>query len=117
MIGVKPYDKYSHKAKGTVFDKHLKLNQKSESEKITASYVKLNNKSPKKMSKIVLGTGIGGFESCNDDEQESIYEMIEQEERSGNYYRIFPLKHNLDYYSQFFDQDKYWIQLFKSHFG
>lgn len=117
LIGVKPYDKYSHKTKGTIFDKHLKLNQKSESEKITASYVKLNTRSPKKMSKIVIGTGIGGFESSGDEEQEMISEIIEQEERSGNYNRIFPLKHNIDYYSQFFDQDKYWVQTLKSHFG
>ena len=117
LVGVRPYDKYSHKSKGAVFDKPPKLTQKSESEKIPSSYTKLNSKSPKKMTKIVLGTGISGFESGGDEDQDMINEMIEQEERSGNYYRIFPLKSNIDYYSQFFDQEKYWIQLFKTHFG
>lgn len=82
LIGVKPYDKSSDKGRTSLYNKIPKLKQKSESEKISASYGKLYSNSPKKMMKApsnVNATAVNDMTRAED--YEVLSEFIEQEDR------------------------------------
>lgn len=83
LSGVRPYDKYSSKPKGpNIFEKHLKMTGKSESEKTCLTGGKLIVKSPKKMSKISFDSEFfTGLEPLENDDFEVLSEFIEQEQR------------------------------------
>jgi hypothetical protein len=104
LVGIRPYDK--NKITGKTSFSKPKLTHKAESEKVTSSYSKLYS-SPKKLQKGVIGSSIMEDDVTKTTDKDVLYEFLEQEQRSGNYNRIFPMADNIEYYSQFFENERY----------
>eukprot|EP00742_Colponemidia_sp_Colp-10_P003406 GILJ01003627.1.p1 GENE.GILJ01003627.1~~GILJ01003627.1.p1 ORF type:complete len:790 (+),score=95.75 GILJ01003627.1:266-2371(+) len=47
------------------------------------------------------------FDEMTDEDWDILLEMEEESYRRGNFQRIFPLAHNVDYYAQFFETPRY----------
>lgn len=109
LVGIKPYDKNQDQKK-TIGSYKPKLTHKAESEKITSSYTKLNA-SPKRLQNGVVGSSIAENDVSKTTDKDVLYEFLEQQNRTGNYERIFPLTDNIDYYSQFFENERYYNDL------
>lgn len=109
LVGVRPYDRNADKVKtSSIYGRPPKLQFKSESEKVSSSYAKIYNISPKKTATSNFGGPIAnGIDVSKHEDYEVLSEFLEQESRKGNYNRIFPLKENIEYYAQFFEYERY----------
>jgi hypothetical protein len=52
-----------------------------------------------------------GRESLTEDELNIIMDYEDENSRKGNFYRIFPLASNVDYYERFFEVNRYYNSL------
>lgn len=100
LIGIKAYDKGKFKQEQEKISAMRRMNGFNYSNKSTYDDF-FDNKSSK-------------F-SVSENESEVLTEFVEQEYRTGNYERIFPLEFNVHYYSQFFERDRANNEMIKRH--